>query len=95
MRTLFFCGALAAGEYLASFAPDWAGAWPFFAGCALLVSLFGYGLAVRGWWVASAFLLGAALFLAADQSLFITGVDLPVDGGRILGPHNCDMKAGA
>lgn len=37
----------------------------------------------------------AALFLAADESLFITGVDLPVDGGRILGPHNCDMKAGA
>ena len=21
----------------------------------------------------------------------ITGVDIPVEGGRILGPHNCDM----
>lgn len=30
-------------------------------------------------------------FLAADESGFITGVDIPVEGGRILGPHNCDM----
>ena len=22
---------------------------------------------------------------------YVTGVDMPVDGGRILGPHNCDM----
>ena len=28
---------------------------------------------------------------AADESGFITGVDIPVEGGRILGPHNCDM----
>ena len=27
----------------------------------------------------------------ADESGFITGVDIPVEGGRILGPHNCDM----
>jgi len=33
----------------------------------------------------------AIVFLAADESGFITGVDIPVDGGRILGPHNCDM----
>jgi len=33
----------------------------------------------------------AIVFLAADESGFITGADLPVEGGRILGPHNCDM----
>jgi nicotinamidase-related amidase len=33
----------------------------------------------------------AMVFLAADESGFMTGVDIPVDGGRILGPHNCDM----
>jgi len=33
----------------------------------------------------------AITFLAADESGFITGVDIPVEGGRILGPHNCDM----
>ena len=31
---------LAAGEYLASFAPEFSGAWPFVAGCAALVALF-------------------------------------------------------
>ena len=30
----------------------------------------------------------AMIFLAADESNFITGVDLPVEGGRILGPLN-------
>ena len=33
----------------------------------------------------------AIVFLAADESGFVTGVDLPVDGGRILGPHGDDM----
>ena len=33
----------------------------------------------------------AIVFLAADESGFITGCDIPVEGGRILGPHNCDM----
>ena len=30
--------------------------------------------------------------LAADESNYITGVDFPVDGGRILGPKGLDWK---
>lgn len=26
-----------------------------------------------------------------NRVALVTGVDIPVDGGRILGPHNCDM----
>ena len=29
--------------------------------------------------------------LFPDESGFITGVDIPVDGGRVLGPHGDDM----
>lgn len=31
------------------------------------------------------------VFLAADDSAFITGVDYTIDGGRILGPRFCDI----
>lgn len=66
MRILFFCGALAAGEFAASFAPTWAEAWPVAATLSLLVALFGYGLCVRGWPFAAVFLAGVALFLSAS-----------------------------
>lgn len=66
MGMLFICGALAAGEFAASFVPTFADAWPFVAMLAALLSLFGYGLALRGWAFAAVFLLGAALFLQAS-----------------------------
>ena len=46
---LSICGALAAGEYLASFVPSAADVWPAVAGLAVLIALFGFGLAARGW----------------------------------------------
>lgn len=33
----------------------------------------------------------AVLFFADDDSGFITGTELPVDGGRVLGPHHDDI----
>jgi len=35
----------------------------------------------------------AILFLADDDAGYITGVDIPVDGGRTLGPHNLDIDS--
>ena len=35
----------------------------------------------------------AIVFLADDDAGYITGVDVPVDGGRILGPHNFDINS--
>lgn len=34
----------------------------------------------------------AIVFLAADESGYITGTDIPVDGGRILGPLTTGLK---
>ena len=68
MRLWVICGLLAAGEYLASFAPEFSGAWPFVAGCAALVALFGYGLGARWWGYLFVPLLGIAIFLCASQA---------------------------
>ena len=44
-----------------------------------------------GWSGDASDIARAIVFLASDSAWYMTGVDLPVDGGRILGPHNCDM----
>lgn len=44
-----------------------------------------------GWSGDASDIARAVVFLASDSAWYMTGVDIPVDGGRILGPHNCDM----
>ena len=67
MRLWAICGALAAGEYAASFAPEFAPMCPVPAICAALVALFGFGLGVKGWGTAFAVLFGITLFLFASR----------------------------
>lgn len=66
MRILSICLALAAGEFMASYVPTAAEAWPVAAIAVALVALFGYGFAVRGWGYVAVFLLGVTLFLSAS-----------------------------
>lgn len=66
MGILFICGALAAGEFAASFVPVFAEAWPIPALLAVFVALLGYGLGWRGGHLAAVFLLGFALYLSAS-----------------------------
>ena len=67
MRLWAICGALAAGEYVASFAPEFAPMWPVPALCAALLALFGFGLGVKGWGYAFALTFGIAIFLFASR----------------------------
>ena len=67
MRLWAVCGALAAGEYAASFAPELAPMWPVPALCATFVMLFGFGLGVKGWGYVFALLFGTSIFLFASR----------------------------
>ena len=67
MRLWAICGALAAGEYVASFAPELAPMWPVPVIGATLVALFGFGLGVKGWGYAFTLLFGIAIFLFASR----------------------------
>ena len=67
MRLWAICGALAAGEYAASFAPEFAPMWPILAIGAALVALFCFGLDVKGWGYAFAVLFGIAIYLFASR----------------------------
>ena len=60
------CGALAAGEGVASLVPQGADCWPAVAIVAVLAVLFGYGLGICGWRFAAIFLVGVALFFHAS-----------------------------
>ena len=67
MRLWALCGALAAGEYVASFASEFAPMWPVPVICATLVALFGFGLGAKWWGYAFAMLFGIAIFLFASR----------------------------
>lgn len=70
---LLACGALAAGEYLASFVPHYVGLWPVTAVLCILVALFGFGLVLRGWWLLFFVCLGVTLYFrasGADEQIY-------------------------
>ena len=81
---LLICGALAAGEYLASFFPSFAALWPVVAFALVLVALFGYGFAVRFWPFVFFFLLGVGLFLRASTDDVLLYREQPWLRGREL-----------
>lgn len=81
---LSICGALAAGEYLASFFPSFAALWPVVAFALVLVALFGYGFAVRIWPLVFFFLLGVGLFLRASTDDVLLYREQPWLRGREL-----------
>lgn len=64
-RLLLACAVLAAGEFAASRMPTLSEAWPVVALVALLIAVFGYAGAVRGWCAVTLALVGAALFFVA------------------------------
>lgn len=66
MKMLFVCGALAAGEFIASRVSWYADTWLALIVVAVLVALLGYGLQVRGWHLLAVFVLGVALFFRAS-----------------------------
>ena len=66
MKLLLICGALAAGEYLASFVPQAAGAWPAAAIAAAIFGLFGYGWGAKWMCYSAVALFGIAIFLFAS-----------------------------
>ena len=66
MGILFICGALAAGEYTASFVPTFADAWPLATALTVFTALLGYGLGRRGGHLVTVFLLGFTLYLFAS-----------------------------
>ena len=82
MRLWAICGALAAGEFVASFASGFAPMWPVPAIGAALVALFGFGLGVKGWGYAFAFLFGSAIFLFASRGDAQRYLELPWMRGR-------------
>jgi ComEC/Rec2-related protein len=64
-KWLTVCAAFALGEALASFAPNFAEAWPFAVMAALVVGIWGFSLALSGWKTVCIFLLGVAVFLGS------------------------------
>ena len=66
MKLLLICGALAAGEYLASFVPQAAEAWPAAAIAAAIFGLFGYGWGAKWMCYSAVALFGIAIFLFAS-----------------------------
>ena len=82
MRLWAICGALAAGEYAASFAPEFAPMWPVPAIGAAFVALFGFGLGAKGWGYVFAALFGVATFLFASQGVAQRYLESPWMRGR-------------